>query len=190
MKSIITSLLALSLFATSCAHHRPLAFDESTFDASKQGIFYGNMKIMLDGKLASQQCDLHFSDATTSYLTPITEDGNFKLAAPEGIIFLKVIKCDNDVFTFEDKALSFTNTIGAKPTFVGDFEVKWETGSINPWIAVGGLLIGWIAIHKTGHKLTIVNQTLASRSYASAADFHQDLIKIPYGLGPKSESTN
>lgn len=183
MKSSLTSLLVLCLLITSCAH-RPLAYDESTFDPTKEGIFYGTIKVDLDNKLASEQCDLHFSDDKSIYITPIKNDGTFKLAGPDGEMFLKGIKCNSDFFTFEDKALSFKNKVGAKPTFIGDFEVKWETGGFNPFITVGALLIGWIAVSRSAHKLTIVNKSLASRSYASTNDFRKSLIKIPYGLNP------
>jgi len=143
------------------------------------------MKVNLDGKLASEQCDLHFSDDKTFYKTPIDSEGKFKFAGLEGEIYISGLKCNNDYFTFEEKALSFTNKAGNKQTFVGDFEVTWQTGGINPWVTVGAALVGWIAVSRSAHRLTITNKSLTSRSYASAGDIRKSLIKIPYGLGPK-----
>lgn len=181
----ISLLMTLVIFFSSCAHVIPKSkFNPDRVDLSKEGIFYGKLKVVYDEvRTASNNCALNFVDSNKKKITVnLDRQGNFMSSASSGQVYLSNIICKHGVFNFKDKEIVFNNIVDGKPNFVGDIEMKWTAGSINPFLLIGGLLIGWIAIAQSPDTIKIKNMSENSRSIASLGDHHKSLIKIPYGL--------
>ena len=189
MKKQSILLTTLILVASCASSIKADKFSFKDVDKNKEGIFFGEMKVVYDGEDVSDKCFLQFVDSNKNTKTLNIVKGGFKGIAPFGQVVLNSIQCQDigmgktqHYFT-QDKKKIFELGKSAKQTYVGRIETRWKSGSVNPGLLVAGALLGWVAIAKSSDNVQLKNHDEDSRLPARADDASLSLMKIPYGLG-------
>lgn len=189
MKKQSIILTALFLVASCASSIKADKFSFKDVDENKEGIFFGEMKVVYDGEDVSDKCFLQFVDAKKNTKTLNIVKGEFKGIAPFGQVVLNSIHCQDigmgktQYHFTQDKKIFFDLKKSAKQTYVGRVETRWKSGSVNPGLLVAGALLGWVAIAKSADEVQLKNHDEDSRVPARAKDAFLSLMKIPYGLG-------
>lgn len=175
-------LITVLIFSFSCAHKRVQQIDVSKIDKKEKGIFFGKLIINYDKKLASGECDVYFKQENKYFSSPISNDGSFKSAAPEGEVSLKKVTCGKHDFVFKDRAITFENSVNGDSTWVGEFHIKWKTAGFNPWVTVGAALVGWVAVMHEGDQLEIKDRFSRTPASTKSEKIQSSYMVIPYGF--------
>ena len=175
-------LLATLILLQSCSGFTPAKkFSRKSVDYKKHGIFFGKLKVNLNGKQLIGMCNIQYFDGDSYKWMRVTQKGNFAGKAGPGKISFTQLVCDDATRTFPEGDLSFVNKIG-KESYLGNFEIEWKEGSFNPIVTVLALLVGWWAFSKSGTKFVMKNLDSNGRYIASTKKRKRrinQIIKVP-----------
>ena len=118
-------------------------FKPESINKDKEGVFFGKIKIIMDGDIVTSNCYFQTWDENEERAhVNITESGLVVGKLGKGKNHLKALFCRNGMthhnFTFKDDSIYFLNVGNGISSYFGDLSIYWSSGSFNPLVFLLG----------------------------------------------------